>query len=88
MTFSIKERVWKYDINLLQFSAFTQSDIQKKEVKRNKPIHHFITEGTNDLNVTLYCYIMPEFSDRMLLKIKFKKYSAINMPILKTVPEF
>ena len=55
---------------LLQFLAFTQSDIQKKEVKRSKPIHHFITEGTNDLNVPLYCYIMPEFSERMFLKIK------------------
>ena len=73
---------------LLQFLAFTQSDIQKKEVKRNKPIHHFITEGTDDLNVPLYCNIMPEFCERMVLKIKFKKYSATNMPILKTVPEF
>lgn len=64
MTFGIKKRVWKYDVNLLQSSTFTESDILKKEVKRNKAIHDFITKRTYGLDVHSYCYILPEFNER------------------------
>lgn len=74
MTFSTKERIWKYNVNLLQSSAFTQSDILKKEVKRNKTIHHFVIKRTYDLNVLSYYYILTGFNERILLKIKFKKW--------------
>lgn len=57
MTFSMKKRIWKFNVNLLQSSTFTHSEVMKKEVKGDKAIRHLITKKICDPNTPFYCYI-------------------------------
>lgn len=61
MTFSVRQRYSKYDVNLLLSSALTQRDIVNNEVKRNKTIHHPHMAGgemTDVVTVLQWFYIL------------------------------
>lgn len=73
LTFSMRDRVWKYNVNLLQSSTFTQSDVVRKKVKRNKAIHHFVSKKTYDPHVPVLVFSSRTQSE-LLLKIKFRQW--------------
>lgn len=80
MTFTMKKRIWKFNVNLLQSSTFTHSDVMKKEVKRNKAIHHLITKKICDPNTPFYWYI-----SYFLIAGKKSHYNACILYTEKTI---